>query len=57
MAILERAAEIDIKQAADLAGVHYTTVYDWRRKFPLTVHKAHSDFQLPPCEDLGNVVY
>jgi transposase len=32
MAILDSAAEIGIKQAAELAGVHYTTVYDWRRQ-------------------------
>jgi transposase InsO family protein len=30
--ILDSAAEIGIKQAADLAGVHYTSVYDWRRQ-------------------------
>ncbi len=32
MAILDSAAEIGIKQAAELAGVHYTTIYDWRRQ-------------------------
>ena len=31
MAILDSAAEIGVKQAAELVGVHYTTVYDWRR--------------------------
>ena len=32
LAILDSAAEIGIKQAAELAGVHYTTIYDWRRQ-------------------------
>ena len=30
--ILDSATEIGIKQAADIAGVHYTSVYDWRRQ-------------------------
>jgi len=28
LAILDSAAEIGIKQAAEVAGVHYTTIYD-----------------------------
>lgn len=32
MAILNSAAEIGVRQAAELAGVHYTSVYDWRRQ-------------------------
>jgi transposase len=32
MAILDSAAKIGVKQAAELAGVHYTTAYDWRRQ-------------------------
>ncbi|MBW1994267.1 MAG: helix-turn-helix domain-containing protein [Deltaproteobacteria bacterium] len=32
LAILESAAKIGIKKAAELAGVHYTSVYDWRRQ-------------------------
>jgi len=32
LAILNSAAEIGVKQAAELAGVHYTSVYDWRRQ-------------------------
>ena len=31
-AILNSAAEIGVRQAAELAGVHYTSVYDWRRQ-------------------------
>ncbi len=30
--ILESARETGIKEAADLAGIHYTTVYQWQRK-------------------------
>ena len=30
--ILESAKEIGIKEASDLAGIHYTTVYQWQRK-------------------------
>ena len=32
LSILNSAAEIGVKQAAELAGVHYTSVYDWRRQ-------------------------
>ena len=30
--ILKRAATVGIKEAAKIAGIHYTTVYDWRSK-------------------------
>ena len=32
LSIVKSAAEIGIKQASEVAGVHYTTVYDWRHK-------------------------
>ena len=32
LTILQSAKEIGVKGAAQLAGVHYTTVYDWRKK-------------------------
>jgi putative transposase len=32
LVILQSASEVGIKGAAELAGVHYTTVYDWRKK-------------------------
>ena len=32
MAILDSAAKIGVKQAAELADVHYTSVYEWRRQ-------------------------
>ena len=31
LTIVENAATIGFKEAAEIAGVHYTTVYDWRR--------------------------
>ncbi len=31
-AILDSAAKIGVKHAAQVAGVHYTSVYDWRRQ-------------------------
>ena len=30
--ILETAKEIGIKEASKHTGIHYTTVYDWRRQ-------------------------
>ena len=30
--ILEGSGNLGIKEAAKVAGVHYTTVYDWRRQ-------------------------
>jgi len=32
LAIVKNAATIGFKEAAEIAGVHYTTVYDWRQK-------------------------
>lgn len=32
LAVLESAEKTGVRKAADLAGVHYTTVYDWRRR-------------------------
>lgn len=29
LTILQSAKEVGVKEAAELAGVHYTTVYDW----------------------------
>jgi len=30
--ILESAGKIGIKEAAKVAGIHYTTVYEWRNR-------------------------
>ncbi len=32
LVILRSAEEVGVKEAGELAGVHYTTVYDWRKK-------------------------
>ena len=32
LGILKSVKEIGIKEAADLAGIHYTTVYQWQQK-------------------------
>jgi putative transposase len=32
LAIVEHGKEIGFKEAAKIAGVHYTTVYDWQRQ-------------------------
>jgi len=32
LVILESAKEVGIKEASRIAGVHYTTVYEWRNR-------------------------
>jgi transposase len=32
LVILETAKEVGIKDASRIAGVHYTTVYEWRNR-------------------------
>jgi len=43
--ILESVKEIGIKKAADLAGVHYTTVYQWQRKLEVLGDDAFLAYQ------------
>ncbi len=31
--ILKSARKVGVRKAAELTGVHYTTVYDWRRQY------------------------
>ena len=38
--ILESRKEIGIKEAADLGGVHYTTIYEWQRKLDVLGEEA-----------------
>ena len=38
--ILESRKEIGIKEAADLGGVHYTTIYEWQRKLEVLGKEA-----------------
>ena len=44
LAILKSAENLSIRDAADIAGIHYTTIYDgvsnlkpWARKHPLNI--------------------
>ncbi len=47
MAILDSAAKIGVKQAAELADVHYTSVYDWRRQLKSMGKQGFLDYK--PC--------
>ncbi len=38
--ILESAKDVGIKESADLAGVHYSTVYQWQRKLNVLGEEA-----------------
>jgi transposase InsO family protein len=40
MAVLESAEKLGVKEAAAVAGVHYTTVYEWRRKLEAVGREA-----------------
>jgi len=46
IAILESAKKTTIKEAARVAGIHYTTVYDWRRQFEALGEKAFLEYQV-----------
>jgi putative transposase len=45
LAVLETAAKIGIKEAAEAAGVHYTTVYDWRRQLESLGKQGFLDYK------------
>ena len=45
MVILNSAAEIGVKQAAELAGVHYTSVYDWRAQLESLGEQGFLDYK------------
>jgi transposase len=45
MSILDSAAEIGVKRAAELAGVHYTSVYDWRRQLKSLSKQIFLDYK------------
>ena len=45
LVILENAAKTDIKKAAEIAGVHYTTVYDWKRQLESLGEEAFLTYQ------------
>jgi len=45
--ILESAKEIGIKEAADLAGIHYTTVYQWQQRLEVLGEEAFLSYRSP----------
>ena len=45
LVILGNATETDIKNAAEIAGVHYTTIYDWKRQFKSLGKEAFLAYQ------------
>jgi len=45
VAILDSAAQIGVKRAAELAGVHYTSVYDWRRQLKTLGKQVFLDYK------------
>ncbi len=47
LTILKSAATVGIKEAARIAGVHYTTVYDWRNKLKHLGKEGFLDYQPP----------
>lgn len=45
LTILKSAKKLGIKPAAEIAGVHYTTVYDWRNQLEAKGEKAFFEHQ------------
>lgn len=45
--ILQSTEKLGVRPAAEIAGVHYTTVYEWRRDFESLGEKAFLDYK--PC--------
>ncbi|MFH2058832.1 MAG: helix-turn-helix domain-containing protein [Pseudomonadota bacterium] len=45
LAILRSAQKTTIREVAKVAGVHYTTVYDWRRQFEVMGEKAFLEYR------------
>ena len=45
LAILKSAGKIGVRRAAELAGVHYTTVYEWRRQYENLGEEAFLAYQ------------
>ena len=46
LAILQSAKKVGIKEAAHMAGVHYTSVYQWRRRFEAMGEEAFLSYKL-----------
>lgn len=47
LVILKKAKEIGFKEAADVSGVHFTTIYDWQRKYKSLGEEAFLAYQPP----------
>ena len=45
LTILKSAEKLGVKPAAEIAGVHYTTVYDWRKQLEAKGEKAFFEHQ------------
>ena len=43
--ILESAKEVGLKKSADLAGIHYTTVYEWQHKLDAVGEEAFLSYR------------
>jgi len=46
LTILKGAKKINVREAAKIAGVHYTTVYDWRKQLAIMGEKAFLEYQV-----------
>jgi len=46
IAILKSAKKTTVRDAAKVAGVHYTTVYDWRRQLETMGEKTFLEYQV-----------
>jgi len=46
IAILKGAKKTTVRYAAEVAGIHYTTVYDWRRQFKAMGEEAFLKYQV-----------
>ncbi len=40
LAILRKAEDVGVRKASELSGVHYTTVYDWKKQLEVLGEKA-----------------
>jgi len=45
LAIIESAKKVGIKEAARMAGIHYTSVYQWRRRFKAMEKEAFLNYK------------
>jgi transposase InsO family protein len=45
LSIVDTAKKIGFKEAADIAGIHYTTVYDWKRQIEALGKDAFLSYQ------------